>query len=245
MDLARFAIEKRLISAVSTLLILIAGYFAYNTLPRFEDPEFIIRQAQIVTPYPGAGAAEVAEEVTEVIENALQQLQGVEEVNSVSSPGLSNVTVEFTIQSTPGYPELYQRFSQMRAKIDDAQSDLPPNALTSQVYDDFGDVYAIYYAVVGEGYSITELYEYAKDLQRDLVTVDGVSKVVLNGVQDEVIYVEYSPARLIELGLSTSQIAQILEGQNLVTPAGSVKAGDAGWSCVPNRVCPRPRRLAN
>ncbi|MEO0831207.1 MAG: efflux RND transporter permease subunit, partial [Pseudomonadota bacterium] len=66
MDLARFAIEKRLISAVSTLLILFAGYFAYMNLPRFEDPEFIIRQAQLVTPYPGAGAAEVAEEVTEL-----------------------------------------------------------------------------------------------------------------------------------------------------------------------------------
>ena len=79
MDLARFAIEKRLISAISTLLILISGYFAYTVLPRFEDPEFIIRQAQIITPYPGASAEEVAEEVTEVIENTLQQLQGLDE----------------------------------------------------------------------------------------------------------------------------------------------------------------------
>ncbi len=131
MDLASFAINKRLISAISTLLILYAGYFAYTALPRFEDPEFVIRQAQIVTPYPGAGA----EEVTEVIENALQQLQGVDEVRSVSSPGLSRVTVEFTIQSTPAYPQLYERFAQMRAKITGAQSQLPPNALNSQVYD--------------------------------------------------------------------------------------------------------------
>lgn len=225
MDLARFAIEKRLISAVATVLILVAGYFAYNNLPRFEDPEFIIRQAQIITPYPGAGSIEVEEEVTEVIENALQQLQGVKEVRSVSAPGLSNVTVEFTIASTKEYPDLYQRFQQMRAKISDAQSNLPPNALPSQVYDDFGDVYALYFAVTGEGFSLPELYEYAKDLQRELVTVDGVSKVVLNGVQDEVIYVEYSPARLTELGLSSGQIAQILEGQNLVTPGGSIQAG--------------------
>ncbi|WP_371227883.1 efflux RND transporter permease subunit [Roseovarius sp. 2305UL8-3] len=226
MDLASFAINKRLISAISTLLILYAGYFAYTALPRFEDPEFVIRQAQIVTPYPGAGAEEVAEEVTEVIENALQQLQGVDEVRSVSSPGVSQVTVEFTIKSTPDYPQLYERFAQMRAKIDDAQSQLPPNALTSQVYDDFGDVYALYFAVVGEGYSLPELYEYAKDLQRELVTVDGVSKIILNGVQDEIIYVEYSPARLINLGLSPAQIADILEGQNLVAPGGSIQAGE-------------------
>ena len=225
MDLARFAIEKRLISAVFTLLILVAGVFAYQSLPRFEDPEFVIRQAQVVTAYPGAAAGEVAEEVTEVIENAVQQLQGIKEVRSVSSPGLSNVTVEFTIAASPGYPELNQKFTQLRAKVRDAQRVLPPNALPSQVFDDFGDVYALYFVVVGEGYAIDELYAYAKDLQRELVTVDGVSKVILNGVQDEVIYVEYAPARLIQLGLAPSQIGDILSGQNLVTPAGSVKAG--------------------
>ncbi len=233
MNLAAFALEKRLISAVATVLILVSGYFAYTVLPRFEDPEFVIRQAQIVTPYPGASAEEVAEEVTEVIENALQQLQGVKEVRSVSSPGLSTVTIEFTIAATPGYPELNQAFTQMRAKVSDAQGELPPNALRSQVYDDFGDVYALYFAIVGEGFSLSELYEYAKDLQRELVTVDGVSKVVLNGVQDEVIYVEYDPARLIELGLSPGQIAQVLEGQSLVTPAGTILAGDARLTLRP------------
>jgi len=234
MDLAKFAIEKRLISAVSTLLILLAGYVAYVNLPRFEDPEFIIRQAQIITPYPGASAEEVAEEVTEVVENALQQLQGVDEVRSVSSPGLSNVTVEFTIASTPDYPALYERFAQMRAKVDDAQVSLPPNALASQVFDDFGDVYSLYFAVVGEGFSLGELHDYAKDLQRGLVTVDGVSKVVLSGAQDEVIYVEYAPARLIELGLAPQQIADVLEGQNLVTPSGSIKAGQTRLELRPS-----------
>ncbi|WP_298296605.1 efflux RND transporter permease subunit [uncultured Litoreibacter sp.] len=225
MDLARFAIEKRLISALATILILAAGYFAYTSLPRFEDPEFIIRQAQIITPYPGASSEEVATEVTDVIENGLQQLQGIKEIRSLSSPGLSEVSVEFTIASAKDYPDLYQRFAQMRAKIGDVQSSLPPNALGSQVYDDFGDVYALYFGVTGDGYSISELYEYAKQVQRELVLVDGVSKVTLSGVQSEVIYVEYSSARLIELGLSPSQIGSVLEGQNLVTPGGSVLGG--------------------
>lgn len=225
MDLARFAIEKRVISALATLLILAAGMYAYSALPRFEDPEFIIRQANIITPYPGASAEEVALEVSEVMENALQQLRGVKEVKSISTPGLSEISVEFTIKAAKGHPELNQLFSQMRAKVLDVQSSLPPKALPSQVYDNFGDVYALYFAITGEGYSISEIYEYAKDLQRDLVGVKGVSKVVLNGVQDEVIYVEYAPARLIELGLTTSQISDVLKGQNLVTPAGSITAG--------------------
>lgn len=227
MNLAKFAIEKRLVSALLTLLILIAGYYSYSNLPRFEDPEFIIRQAQVITPYPGGSAAEVAEEVTEVIENAIQQLQGVKEVKSVSSVGVSEVTVEFTIASSKTRDVLSQKFTQLRSKISDTQSRLPPNAGPATVYDDFGDVYAVYFAITGDGYSLPELKQYAKSLQRKLVLVPGVSKVVLVGVPQEVIYVEYEPSRLIQLGLSSNQIAQVLEGQNLVTSAGSVVAGDA------------------
>ncbi|MCZ6665473.1 MAG: efflux RND transporter permease subunit [Gammaproteobacteria bacterium] len=226
MDLAKFAIEKRLVSALSTLLILFAGYYAYQNLPRFEDPEFIIRSAQIIAPYPGASAEEVAEEVTEVIENAIQQLQGVKEVKSVSSIGLSEVTVEFTIASAKTRLALNQRFSQLRAKISDTQSRLPPNAGPATVYDDFGDVYALYFAITGDGYTLPELNAYAKTLQRELVLVPGVSKAVLTGAPLEVIYVEYSPARLVSLGFTPEQVAQVLEGQNLVIPSGSVTAGD-------------------
>ena len=226
MDLAKFAVEKRLVSALLTLLILGAGYFAYGNLPRFEDPEFIIRQAQVITPYPGASAEEVAEELTEAVENAIQQLPGIKEVKSVSSIGLSEVTVEFTIAAAPTRPALNQLFTQLRAKISDIQSSLPPNAGPTQVYDDFGDVYALYIAITGDGYSLSQLYEYAKELQRELVLVPGVSKVVLTGAPEDVIYVEFSPARLVKLGLTPGAIAEVLEGQNLVTPSGSVAAGD-------------------
>ncbi len=78
----------------------------------------------------------------------------------------------------------------MRSKIQDEQASLPMNALTSQVYENYGDVYALYYAVTGEGYTLPELHQYTTDLQRKLVLVDGVYKVVLTGEQDEVIYVE-------------------------------------------------------
>lgn len=226
MNLARFAIEKRLVSALVTGLILLAGYFAYESLPRFEDPEFIIRQVQIITPYPGASAGEVAEEVTDVVENALQQLAGVKEIKSTSFSGRSEVNIEFEIASTRTRPELNQSFTQLRAKISDTQNHLPPNAGPIQVYDDFGDVFAQYYLITGEGYSLPELHAYAKQLQKELVLVPGVSKVSLAGVPEQVIYVEYSPSRLVQLEVTSRQIAQLIEGQNLVTPAGSVVVGN-------------------
>ncbi len=233
MNLASFAIDKRVISALATLLILAAGYFAYLKLPRFEDPEFIIRQAQIITPYTGASAEEVAEEVTDVVENALQQLQGVKEIKSVSTPGLSEITIEFTIASTKTRNALAQKFTQLRAKISDSQRTLPPNAGPATVYDDFGDVYALYYAITGEGYSLPEINEYAKGLQKELVLVDGVSKVLLAGAPQEIILVEYKPDQLSQLGLSSGQIAQLLENQNLVTSSGDVVVDDLRMTIRP------------
>ncbi len=234
MNLAKFAIEKRVVSALLTLLILASGYFAYSKLPRFEDPEFIIRSAQIITPYVGASASEVEQEVTDVIENAVQQLQGVKEVKSVSSSGLSEVTVEFTIASAKTRPALNQKFTQLRAKISDSANRLPPGAGPATVYDDFGDVYALYFAITGDGYSLPEINNYAKTLQKELVLVPGVSKVALVGAPQEVIYIEYQPSKLITLGLSSGQIAQVLEGQNLVTNAGSVSSGNTRLSIRPS-----------
>ena len=225
MDLASFGIQKRLISGLATFLILMMGYFAYEALPRFEDPEFVIRIAQLITPYPGASAEEVAEEVTDVIETALQQLPGVKEIDSTSYTGRSEVQIEFEIPAAKTRTELNERFSQLRAKVLDYQDRLPPNAGPTQVYDDFGDVFAQYYLITGEGYSLPELHEYAKALQKQLVLVPGVSKVNLAGVPQQVIYVEYSPSRLVQLDLTSDQIAQLIEGQNLVTAAGTVIAG--------------------
>ena len=225
MNLARFAIEKRLISALLTLLILGGGYFSYTKLPRFEDPEFTIRVVKIFTSYPGASAQEVANEVTDVVENAAQQLQGLKQVESVSSSGVSEVTVEFTIASSKTRPQLYQKFTQLRAKMSDIANLMPPGAGPVTVYDDFGDVFALYFAITGEGYSLPEIRAYAKSLQKELVIVPGVSRVELVGVPQEVIYVEYTPSKIVTLGLSSDQIANVLKGQNLVVGAGGVTVG--------------------
>ena len=89
---AELAIKNRLMSFIVIALALIGGWQAYQTMPRFEDPEFTIREAQVITPYPGATPEEVANEVTEALETAIQQLQEVKEIRSVSSVGPSTVS---------------------------------------------------------------------------------------------------------------------------------------------------------
>jgi len=233
MNPAEFSIRNRLICFIVIFGALVSGWFAYENMARFEDPEFTIREAVIITQYPGGTPEEVAEEVTEVLESAVQELQEVEEVRSVSSPGLSRVTVEIKYDFSPSKDALQQIWSKLRNKVADAAGNLPPGASTPLVNDDFGDVYGIYYLLTGDGFSAKELYEYAKDLRIDLLRGDGVGKVVIGGAQKEVIYVEIARDRAAQLGVSVQQVYNDLAQQNSVVSAGDVQVGELRLTITP------------
>lgn len=157
MNIAAYTLRKRTIAWLACLLLLVGGYLAYQQLGRFEDPEFVIRQAVIVTPYPGALPAQVAEEVTDAIEGAVQQLQEVKEITSVSTLGQSRVLVEIDMRFARTKDDLEQVWDKLRRKVADAQRQLPPGAGPSLVNDDFGDVYALFFAVTGDGYRLEQI----------------------------------------------------------------------------------------
>ncbi|WP_371194989.1 efflux RND transporter permease subunit [Glaciecola sp. SC05] len=226
MNIGIFAIKNRLITMLVILASLVAGWNAYQTMPRFEDPEFTIRTAVVITPYPGATPLEVANEVTEPLESAIQQLQEVDEITSTSQAGYSRIEVDIKYEFSKSKESLSSIWSKLRNKINDAQGQLPPGALESIVNDDFGDVYGVYYLITGDGYTQKELFDYADGLRTELLAVDGVAKVVLSGVQDEVIYIEITRERAAALGLSVDKIYQDLALQNSVASAGDVQVGN-------------------
>ena len=93
-SLTVFAVTKPLLTWSVTILVLIAGIMAYYQLPRYEDPEFTIKQAQIITEYPGASPEETMQEVTDKIETAVQEMEQLKELRSKSYRGRSIVTAE-------------------------------------------------------------------------------------------------------------------------------------------------------
>ena len=226
MSIAEFSIKNRLIMVIVIIGSLLGGWYAYQNMARFEDPEFTIRTAVVVTQYPGGSPKEVANEVTDPIETTIQQLQEVEEIRSISSAGLSYIEVDIKYAFSPSRSDLQGIWSKLRDKVADAGAQLPPGASTPFVNDDFGDVYGLYYLLTGEGFSARELEDYAERLRADLLSVDGVAKVTLSGVQQEAIYVEVSRARAAALGVSVNQIYNDLAQQNAVVSAGDVKVGD-------------------
>ena len=225
MNSAEFSIKNPLLCCIAILIAVIGGWLAFQNMARFEDPEFTIRQAKILTQYPGASPEEVMNEVTEPLETALQQLAEVETVESKSSAGLSDITVEIRYDASPTKSDLKLIWTKLRNKIDDAQRNLPPGAGPSIVNDDFGDVFGIYYLITGRGYTPAELLSYAKTLRKELLLIDGVAKIEIIGDQEEVIYVEIARDQAAALGVSVNDIYNTLSQQNTVTGAGDVLLG--------------------
>ena len=148
MNLAEFSIKNRTVTMVLCAVLLFAGFQAFNGMSRLEDPEFTIKDALVITPYPGASAAEVEEEVTDEIEIAVQKLSQLKEIESKSDRGLSTVTV--TIQDKYDRSSLPQVWDELRRKVGDAQSELPPGTAPSIVVDDYGDVFGVFAVVYGQ-----------------------------------------------------------------------------------------------
>ena len=243
MGIASYAIKKRTSVWVMIFLILIGGYLSYEKLGRFEDPEFVLRQAVIITQYPGATAQEVSDEVTDVIEGAVQSLQELKEVKSVSKQGISEVTVEIKLEFAKDTAALQQVWDKLRRKINDAQRALPPGAGAPIVNDDFSDVYALFFAVTGEGYTDKQLQDYVDSLRRELVLVPGVAKTATLAEKSEAIFVEISNERLAQYGVSAEKALQVLQKQNIVTVAGSLVAGDMRVQVIPEKTAESVKQL--
>lgn len=231
MNLVEFSFKKRLIVWVFLTVLTLGGIYAYFNLARFEDPEFTIKEAVVTTPYPGATPREVEHELTDRIESAIQQLPQVKRLTSTSMTGLSEITVEIKDQYTS--KQLPQIWDELRRKVNDIQNQLPPGAGPSRVNDDYGDVYGIFLALTGDGYSYKDLYEAAKSIRKQLLLVPGVAKVRISGRQPEQIFVNISQSRLAQLGLSPESIFSTLRAQNAITYSGGARVGDEYVSIFP------------
>ncbi|TWU40231.1 Toluene efflux pump membrane transporter TtgB [Novipirellula aureliae] len=225
MNPAKIALKNRTTTLVLTLLVIGMGINSYLHLGRLEFPDFVIKTSVIVTPYPGASSEQVEQEVTDVLEEAVQSLGELDEIHSTSQDGLSIIHADMK-EKYQGEKELQQIWDKLRRKVNDAQAELPSGAGPSIVNDDFGDVYGLFYAITGEGYSYEDLKEYGESLKKQLLRCDDVAKISFSGTQPEVIYIEVAQARIAKLGISPQVVLQLLQSQNIVQPSGNVMVGE-------------------
>ncbi len=221
MRLIEYVLQHRSFFALLMFLTVAGGLFSYLRLGRLEYPNFTIKKALVVTDYKGATAREVEEEVTDKIEEEIQKMSQIDNITSVSRAGLSVIYVEIRPEfRTAAMPQIWD---ELRRKVHDITPKLPGGAGVPKVRDDFGDVYGIYLALTGEGYSTDELKDYADLLKKELLRVPNVAKVDFWGVREKVIHVEFNRARLATLGISHDQLFSTLNQDNRIAEAGRLE----------------------
>ncbi|EEX32027.1 MULTISPECIES: efflux RND transporter permease subunit [Vibrio] len=232
MSIAEYSIKNKVISWLFLVILAVGGYTSFMDLGRLEDPAFTIKDAMIISTYPGATSQEVEEELTYPLEKEIRKLPYIDKITSTSSNGMSQIMVSMEMEYGPD--ELPQIWDEMRRKIYDLQPSLPSGVNSIQIIDDFGDVYGVMLMLTGDGYDYIELKRYADYLSRELELVDGVGKVTISGDQQEQLFVEVSLERLAALNLDMNTVVGLLSQQNSVQSAGDVMVNGQSLTIRPN-----------
>ncbi len=223
MNLAKFSIEKNRITFMVLATIILLGVSMYFNLSRDSMPPYVVRVATVVSQFPGASPERVELLVTDKIEKVAQELPELDEVNSTSRTGLSVVSV--TLKDEVSKENMQAVWDRLRRKLNTIQG-LPSGVSPNLNDDGVGDVYGIVVGLTSDGYSYTEMKEYADDIKDELIKLPDAAKVELGGVQEERVFVEFDNTRLKEYGLSASRLQQSISATNILNSGGQVNVGD-------------------
>ncbi|MGM9709776.1 MAG: efflux RND transporter permease subunit [Prevotella sp.] len=223
MKFIEYFLKRRSVTILLLILVLSGGLFSYLKMGKLEDAPFTIKQALVLTPYPGASPHEVQTQVTDVLEEAIQSLGELYYLKTENRAGVSKITVY--VKKEIRADEMQQLWDKLRRKVNDVQGKLPQGAGPSIVNDDFGDVLGVFYGLTGDGYTFRQLEDEAKLIKNELLKVKDVAKVEIYGVQTPTIDIILRQAVMAQSGITTADIARAIESQNKVVDAGGVDAG--------------------
>ena len=223
MNLAKFSIDKNRITFMVLATIILLGINMYFNLSQDSMPPYTVRVATVVSQFPGASPERVEQLVTDKIEKVVQELPELKEVTSTSRTGLSVVSVSLKDEVAP--ETLQSVWDRLRRKLNAIQG-LPSGVKPNLNDDGIGDVYGIVVGLTSDGFSYSEMKDYADDIKDDLIKLPDAAKVELGGVQDERVFVEFDNTRLKEYGLSASKLQQSIGATNILSSGGQINVGD-------------------
>ena len=211
MHISELAYKYRVFYWTLVAALVFGGVYAFIKIAKLEDPEIVVMQAMVVTIYPGASAEEVEEQVTNVLENEIRTIDNIALIKSTSAANTSQISV--TLSFTVPEDEITQYWDVLRRKVNGAVSKLPSGCMAPMVMDDFSDVYGMFYAVRGEGFSKAELNKYANYIKKELLVVEGVKRIEVIGYQPPVVNIELVPEKLAQLGVYPVQVLMAVNSQ--------------------------------
>lgn len=218
-NLAAWSMAHKPLVYFFAVLLILAGCLSYWKLGRMEDPDYTIRQMVVTTSWPGATAKQVEYQVTDKLEKKLQDLEGLDNLQSYSSPGQSTITVE--LKDTTKKEDIQGRWTDARNIINGEAASLPTGVETPQIDDHFDAVYGMIYALVADdGYSPQEMKVQAEKIRQGILTLPQTKKVELLGVQTECLYLKIDGSKLMQMGVTADEVEQLMQSENTVVSGG-------------------------
>ncbi len=221
--MTEFAFKNKVLFYFFLFVLAVGGILSFQSMSKLEDPEIKVKQALVVTVYPGASAHEVELEVTDVLEKAIRTMGDINKIESRSESDYSEITVE--LDPTVDPEEIEQKWDILRRKVNRAAAGLPGKANTPLVVDDFGDVYGLFYAMTSDGFSYEEMHDYGMLVKHEIEDLKDVKRVEIYGDRSPCINIKIKRERMANLGVHPFEVLSTLKNQNETTYAGYFEAG--------------------
>lgn len=218
---ARWAILHKSIIYFFIVAILAAGTWSYFQLGRREDPNFTIRSMIVTAAWPGASAEQMTAQVTDKLEEKLQNTPGLDYIRSYTLNGRSVIYV-WLKEDLPA-DRIRPTWTEVRDLTNEVWRELPKGVVGPFFNDRFDDVYGSIFALTGDQFSYEEKRAYAEKIRRSLLQIPDVQKVKLVGVQEQQLKIEMDEAKLAQLGIDPRQVFQLLQQQGTLMPAGTIR----------------------
>ena len=225
MNLTGYSLSRRAVVWFVLALFVVGGIWSFVKMGKKEESTFVLKSAVVTCDYAGATPFEVEQLISEPVARELQSMRRIKKITSESYYGHSRIVVE--LEPSVRADEIPQLWDELRRKVTNISSQLPSQAGPLRVNDDFSDVYGLYYALVADdGFAWGEIREWAQRIKTEVVTIDGVQKVALQGEQQPVVNIYITKSTMANFSITPEMIASMISQQNNIVDTGEMTAAD-------------------
>lgn len=217
MKITNTAIKYRTSIVVLTVLLAVGGLFSYITIPKESSPSIEIPNIIVTVLYPGASPDDIESLITQPIEREVQSVNGIKEIRSTSTEGVSTVVIEF--EPDVSMDEAYQK---VRDKVDIAKPEMPSEIEEPIVSEIDFTQFPIMTVNLAANYSLARLKEVAEDLVDEIEKIQAVLEVDLVGGLEREVQVNIDLNALQGYNLDFEDVVETIRGENTNVPGGSV-----------------------
>ena len=227
MSVANLSVRRPVLMTVMALVIILLGAFGASNLGVREYPNVDYPLIQVRTSYPGANAAVVEAEVTEILEASINSASGIKALTSTSRDGFSYISIEFETGM-----DLEAAANEIRDRVSRVRRRLPDDVDEPTVYKSDSDNDPILMvSLVSDKLDPMEVSELANNhVKERLQTIPGVSEVAIWGEKRPTVRLWIDPVRMQALGVSGAEMSAALSKGNLELPSGSIEGSETTLS---------------